>query len=573
MAEVAFGVLGSVGVLGQIFSGCISAYRLFTSASNLGRDSEKLVCKIKIEEMRLMVWGREWGVEEGKLEGYLEKERERGNERLRELAIEVLRNLHRTITETERLKGRYGLKEGQGGMEMESGNFAGEGKAIGSGKAAKSRPKAGEKWRASSSDLSVTQRFKSEMTLRAKWVIADKEKFQIFLADLKDYNDGLEQLFPASRLATLQRSWQNELLQAAQRDLKQLGLLEQASNGNYPGLKVGAELKQLRINLDNKPDHNFKPTYALKVRSDLLKILDEKEHRSLGAYDNPSNDGKTENVVIEWVPYDKEDVETRFTHMRRIDDLARMVHSASARHPDLHTIDCIGYFDDSDRNRYGVVYSPPQPHFTTLCDYICSNNHRTPDLEDRFELAHTLAVALWSFHSLDWLHKSVCCQNILFFPPTNPDSDALKSSDAPDISSPVLLGFDASRPFDLTEMSAYTRTPSTLDLHRHPSSLPGMNKKPFCKAFDIYSLGLVLLEIGLWKPLKGFWKPHYEPQRFKDRVVLGALVKGLGSKVGRRYKGVVERCLTFGDGEVDIVNSDTHRLMEDIVGVLEVLRV
>lgn len=572
MAELALGVLGSVGVLGQIFNGCISAYRTFTAASNIGRDSEKLVCKIKIEEMRLTVWGREWGVQEGKLEGYLEKEKERGNARLREVAIEVLQNLHRTITETERLKGRYGLREGQ--VEVESENFTGEGKMVGNGKSVKGRPKAGEKWRASSSDLSVTQRLKSEMTLRAKWVIADKEKFQIFLADLKDYNDGLEQLFPPTRLATLQMSWQNELLQAAQRDLKQLGLLEQASNGNYPRLKVGAELKQLRINLDNKSDHNFKPTYALKVRTDLLEIGDQKEHRSLGMYKNPNNDGVTQDVVIEWVPYDKEDVEARFTHMRRIDDLARMVHSASARHPDLHTIDCIGYFDDSDKHRYGVVYSPPRARFTTLCEYISSKEHRTPNLEDRFDLAHTMCVALWSLHSLDWLHKSVCCQNILFFPPPTQDKETTKSSsEAPDISSPVLLGFDASRPFDLVEMSAYTRSPSTLDLHRHPLSLPGVDKKPFCKAFDIYSLGLVLLEIGLWKALKGFWKPHYEPQRFKDRVVLGALVQGLGSKVGRRYKGVVERCLTFGDQEVGIVNLDTHRLMEEIVGVLEGLKV
>ena len=62
MAEVvstALGVIGAVGVLGQIFDGCIKAYAFFTTASNLSRDSERLVCKIRIEKMRLLVWGHE----------------------------------------------------------------------------------------------------------------------------------------------------------------------------------------------------------------------------------------------------------------------------------------------------------------------------------------------------------------------------------------------------------------------------------------------------------------------------------------------------------------------------------
>lgn len=52
MAEVlgtALGLVGAIEVLGQIFDGCIKAYVFFTTASDLGRDSERLVCKIRIE--------------------------------------------------------------------------------------------------------------------------------------------------------------------------------------------------------------------------------------------------------------------------------------------------------------------------------------------------------------------------------------------------------------------------------------------------------------------------------------------------------------------------------------------
>jgi len=152
MAELAgtvVGIVGVVGVLGQIFDGCIKAYAFFTSASNLGRDSERLVCKIRIEEMRLLVWGREWGVIEGKLEAHLQKESEMGNERLRGLAVEILTELHRTITDFRRLKERYGMRE-----ERVEGNEVGKLGVSGS----------------------AAGRLRNELQLRAKWVIADKEK-------------------------------------------------------------------------------------------------------------------------------------------------------------------------------------------------------------------------------------------------------------------------------------------------------------------------------------------------------------------------------------------------------------
>ena len=193
--------------------------------------------------MRLLVWGREWGVEEGKLEKYLGEESKAGNERLRGLAIQVLSELYKTITDLDKLKGRYGLRDAdnvtpqpeKGALEGKGGNGNGNGNTK-----TKDKPAPGEAWKENFKDKSFAERFKSELHLRAKWVIADKDKFHFFLQDLKDYNDGLEQLFPPSRLATLHRTWQNELLQGAQRDLTKLGLLESASNGVYPQLtKIG----------------------------------------------------------------------------------------------------------------------------------------------------------------------------------------------------------------------------------------------------------------------------------------------------------------------------------------------
>jgi len=186
----ALGVVGAVGVLGQIFTGCMRAYALFTTAANLGRDSERLVCKIRIEEMRLLVWGREWGVMDGKLEAHLQAETDAGNERLRPLATQILEELYRTITDFNKLQDKYGLRE-----EPPSPSNA-EKKEV---------------QRKGNGAAGMMSRLKIELQLRGKWVIADKDKFMVFLSDLKDYNDGLERLFPHSRLATLHRTWQNEV--------------------------------------------------------------------------------------------------------------------------------------------------------------------------------------------------------------------------------------------------------------------------------------------------------------------------------------------------------------------------
>ncbi len=185
----ALGVVGAVGVLGQIFTGCVRAYAFFTTAANLGRDSERLVCKIRIEEMRLLVWGREWGVVEGKLEAHLQAETNAGNERLRPLATQILEELYRTITDLNKLQDKYGLREELPGHDVEKK----------------------EAQKKTDGPAGIVSRFKTELHLRGKWVIADKDKFMIFLTDLKDYNDGLERLFPHTRLATLHRTWQNEV--------------------------------------------------------------------------------------------------------------------------------------------------------------------------------------------------------------------------------------------------------------------------------------------------------------------------------------------------------------------------
>jgi hypothetical protein len=97
-----------------------------------------------------------------------------------------------------------------------------------------------------------------------------------------------------------------------------------------------------------------------------------------------------------------------------------------------------------------------------------------------------------------------------------------------------------------------------------------MSRKPYCKSFDIYSLGIVLLELGLWKVLQSFHKPHYSAERFREKVVIQNLAPNLNSKTGRLYREVVERCIFARE---DLTGAESGQLMEYVVGTLESLRV
>lgn len=166
MAEAVGTALAVVGVLGQVFDGCVKAYSFFSRAASFDADSQRLVCKVRIEETRLVVWGREWGVAEGRLEKHLSQVDLGGSGSgskvvdgggggsgglLRNMALEILNNLHATITDVQKLKGRYGLVDGEekdGGKRLDSSA------------------------RRSSTDVrNVTDKMKG-MSIRARWVVA-----------------------------------------------------------------------------------------------------------------------------------------------------------------------------------------------------------------------------------------------------------------------------------------------------------------------------------------------------------------------------------------------------------------
>lgn len=162
MAEVVGTVIGVVGLLGQLFDGCVKAYGYFSSAANLDSDSQRLLCKVRIEEMRLVVWGREWGVAEGRLEAHL-RSRE-CNPQMASLAEGIMKELHATVTDFRRLRERYGFAE-DGAHQPGAGDGKIAEKPVGGGGGScEIRGKGGEERKDKS--------WRREISRRAQWVIA-----------------------------------------------------------------------------------------------------------------------------------------------------------------------------------------------------------------------------------------------------------------------------------------------------------------------------------------------------------------------------------------------------------------
>lgn len=184
-AELIGTTIGVVGFIGQLFDGCVKAYGYFTTAANLDTDSQRLMCKVRIEEMRLVVWGREWGVAEGRLEAHLDSGR---NPQLRALATQILEELHTTVTDFRKLQERYGLVEAGGGS---AGTVGKETEALSrtttssssasSGKGAKDE---GRRLNGSRTNSTTERSWRREIGLRTKWVIAGESNLCVSILRL-----------------------------------------------------------------------------------------------------------------------------------------------------------------------------------------------------------------------------------------------------------------------------------------------------------------------------------------------------------------------------------------------------
>ena len=228
----------------------------------------------------------------------------------------------------------------------------------------------------------------------------------------------------------------------------------------------------------------------------------------------------------------------------------------------------IGWFQDSSGSSFGFVYEIPVPSPmssnpaspstpVTLLSFLqhsgSTDSENTPSLEDRFRLALNLVTNILHTHAKGITHRHINSNNVIFVD-NSFQSDVSKPWKEGIIRKPYLVSWDQN------DRDA-TSTPEmhVPRLYRHPESEIG-KRSAYKPAYDVYSLGLVLLEIGLWMPIHKLFKSKYTLPKFRLKL-RSTYAHKLAGKCGSAYMKVVEYCLRAADKETS--PTSTHRLSRD----------
>ncbi|MCJ1436346.1 hypothetical protein MMC27_005724 [Xylographa pallens] len=289
--------------------------------------------------------------------------------------------------------------------------------------------------------------------------------------------------------------------------------------------------------------------------------------RRLHAYFN-----KDKPVIVEWKYYSLRISAKLLSALKRRVSLLTQQLKQSSESPDFSILPCIGHFEDTSTSRMGIVFSypfsPQTLHPISLQDRLIQDRsqRKIRDLASRFAIAKALTLSFYRLHSVGWLHKSFRSDNVLFF--EAPDQDPY------DLAPPYVCGFDFSRqdtPAEMTEDVPTVLLSQSTDRERSFYKHPDLDRRQpiappnkddseetilakveaaealsrefrYRKAYDIYSLGIVLLEIGMWKPVKEMAPSSLSVADWRHRL-RDRLLNELRSRMGKKYFEVVERCL------------------------------
>lgn len=231
---------------------------------------------------------------------------------------------------------------------------------------------------------------------------------------------------------------------------------------------------------------------------------------------------------------------------------------------------------------------PTHSHAQSLRHRLLSGLDGEPDsLSARFDLARQLVKAVSYVHLYEFVHKNIRPETILILRKGNYGSANAGGGDE----MAMLVGFDVLRDAE-GKTNRLGDDDWEKNLYRHPHRQGKTPKTDYNMRHDIYSIGVCLLEIGLWGSFVEYDKvnekdlqpsslgaklredhdsisgPEFlkSPERVKDRLL--HLTRGtLRRNMGNKYSKVVETCLTCLDKDNEDFGDDEEFQDEDGVAI------
>lgn len=322
-----------------------------------------------------------------------------------------------------------------------------------------------------------------------------------------------------------------------------------------------ADLLNLRLLAQTLPAENLLPRRqvhreGLQLVSSRSNIIVEKTTR-FGS------------VLVEYKSYDgsyREDETVKAEHIdfaeKRLRQLASIL--GASKSPVFHTLTCVDAFKDEDKFRFGLAFQPPDgrdPYRAITLHKIIDQNlpHDRPSMKERRDVAWTVGQALSSWHTMGWVHQGIASHGIVFF---------RDQTGRVEFSNPYLCGFEYARPSRGTSDPRFV-SDIGLNVYRHPDR-QGFPAEHHRKEHDLYSYGVLLLEIGLWELVteRCVKIDRRETSRFemRDSIIKQARER-LGHKMSNSYTKATMTCLesTFGVDNDDAADSGLVRAFQCLV--------
>ena len=515
---------GSPGRLSQLYTDATQSYRsaIPNSTADDVPELQSANRKFRMQKDRLVAWGLEWADSSYTPERAIGETVERAG--LTELVSSIMENIIGMIDEVEQLRLRIRPAQSHPSFPLD----------------------------------------------KARWDVSDIAHYNDLVNDITKANDLLCSLSnprrPPSRDATLARGHITGFNQ---------GL------SDYEASKASEELAKA---LQSQED----PSSATAQRIDRSMLIMPEEasppYDSFGMpcpvqivgrmrTKSPYRDFKgqehyeaTTPVLVEYARYDPiyqgGAIPLPFT---RLNQLSNILANALAKRP-TSLLSFAGYFEDSSLPRIGLVYELPQWAQCNFFEQPASimkpaSLHSllqtaaqasptpaapviNPALEDRFVLANELVSGFSHLFDRGFAHKDVNSTSVTFFPgpPTEQQSPSKAASGISYlVRKPAICAFDLFSEYDIDR----ERENLHQNMYRHPDDPrirgPATSDEHHPR-FDMYSLALLLLEIGLWVPLAKMFKVKYSLKDFGLRL-RKIYIPRLASECGSIYMKAVQELI------------------------------
>ncbi|KAF2492836.1 hypothetical protein BU16DRAFT_514066 [Lophium mytilinum] len=502
--------------------------------------------KYRIQKNRLIAWGLEWSDNGASDQGDIDDSLERAG--LAQTVTSVLGTIKEILDEAENMQPPAHPAAAKGVSEEKSG----------------ARPQSAVSWAAS--DRSRYEDLAKDLTSSIDTLYQLSESRRAFRQNTRGLSPG-----PVGKLGIeASKTPSPSVFLSSDYNASDVTLINPATLPHGANISFRSGLPPKLDPSDLTLPEEEPPPYESVGVTTCTKLIGRlrQSHSSTNPWKTDGSKTIETPVLVEYAAYDPTYRLTGISpSLDRLDSLLSILVKLGSEQSFHGTLQCVGYFEDPKQPRFGLVFELPSFVYSgpvdshkrvedmrpvTLLSVLQSgsksfhnSNSTTPPLEDRFRLGFTLALTFSKLHAENMVHKDVNSSNIVVFRKNRPAHQS-NNNRALDFAlrSPVICSFDLFSEYDIEP----AKTMSSPNIYRHPEDprFTGNKSQDYGPQFDMYGLGLILLEIGLWTPLSDLWKAKYTLADFKLRLE-EIYIRRLASKCGTAYMQVVRDCFLAAD--------------------------